>query len=188
MRIIGGQFKGKKLLQPNDKETRPLKDLTKESIFNILHHSSKFNLEIENSHVLDLFSGVGSFGLECISRKAKSVTFIENYKEVLPILKKNLSDLATEFDYEIIETDIFKNISKTNFNYKYDIIFLDPPYKEKDLTNLIIKIKDKEITKSNTIFIIHRHKKEIDEFPEDFQIIEEKKYGIAKIIFGKLKN
>jgi 16S rRNA (guanine966-N2)-methyltransferase len=85
MRIIGGQFKGKKLLQPNDKETRPLKDLTKESIFNILHHSSKFNLEIENSHVLDLFSGVGSFGLECISRKAKSVTFIENYKEVFPV-------------------------------------------------------------------------------------------------------
>ena len=54
MRIIGGQFKGKKLLQPNDKETRPLKDLTKESIFNILHHSSNFNLEIENSHVLQL--------------------------------------------------------------------------------------------------------------------------------------
>ncbi|WP_440909034.1 16S rRNA (guanine(966)-N(2))-methyltransferase RsmD [Candidatus Pelagibacter sp.] len=188
MRIIGGQFKGKKLLQPNDKETRPLKDLTKESIFNILHHSSKFNLEIENSHVLDLFSGVGSFGLECISRKAKSVTFVENYKEVLPILKKNLSNLKADFDYEIIETDIFKNISKTNFNYKYDIIFLDPPYKEKDLTNLIIKIKNKEITKSNTIFIIHRHKKEIDAFPDNFQIIEEKKYGIAKIIFGKLKN
>ena len=188
MRIIGGQFKGKKILQPNDKETRPLKDLTKESIFNILHHSSKFNLEIENSNVLDLFSGVGSFGLECISRKAKFVTFIENYKEVLPILKKNLSSLKAEFDYEIIETDIFKNISKTNFNYKYDIIFLDPPYKEKDLTNLIIEIKNKEITKSNTIFIIHRHKKEIDAFPDNFQIIEEKKYGIAKIIFGKLKN
>ena len=73
MRIIGGKFKGKKILQPKDKETRPLKDLAKESIFNIINHSNKFNINIENSIVLDLFAGVGSFGLECLSRGAKHV-------------------------------------------------------------------------------------------------------------------
>ena len=75
MRIISGNFKGKKLFLPNDKLTRPLKDVVKESIFNLILHSNKFNLFIENSLILDLFSGTGSFGIECISRKAKKVIF-----------------------------------------------------------------------------------------------------------------
>ena len=70
MRIISGYFKGKKLLQPNDRNTRPLKDLAKESIFNVLDHSNKFSFELKNSNILDLFSGIGSFGLEALSREA----------------------------------------------------------------------------------------------------------------------
>ena len=82
MRIIGGNFKGKKIFEPKDKATRPLKDLTKESIFNIINHSNKFSIDIVKSCVLDLFSGTGSFGLECLSRKAKHVSFVENYKKI----------------------------------------------------------------------------------------------------------
>ena len=93
MRIIGGVFKGKKLLLPNDKFTRPLKDLVKESIFNLIQHSNKFDIEIQNSFVLDLFSGTGSFGIECLSRKAKKVVFLENYPQALKILEKNLKSL-----------------------------------------------------------------------------------------------
>ncbi len=88
MRIISGSFKGKKILEPRDKKTRPLKDLTKESIFNIITHSKKIKINLSKAKILDLFSGVGSFGLECLSRDAKQVIFIENYKEVLNILKK----------------------------------------------------------------------------------------------------
>ena len=102
MRIISGNFKGRKILTPNDIKTRPLKDLTKESIFNILKHSNKFNVEIKNSVVLDLFAGGGSFGIECLSNEAKYVTFVENYNGVLPILKKNLSNLKLDKKYEII--------------------------------------------------------------------------------------
>ena len=80
MRIISGNFKGKKILEPKDIYTRPLKDLTKESIFNIINHSNKFKVKIEGSVILDLFSGVGSFGIECLSRKADKVYFVENYK------------------------------------------------------------------------------------------------------------
>ncbi|MDC1485866.1 RsmD family RNA methyltransferase, partial [Pelagibacteraceae bacterium] len=78
MRIISGTAKGKKIIQPDDKSTRPLKDLTKESIFNIIEHSNLFDLELKGSSILDLFSGVGSFGLECLSRGASSVIFVEN--------------------------------------------------------------------------------------------------------------
>ena len=94
MRIIGGKFKGKKILEPQDKQTRPLKDLTKESIFNIINHSNKFSININKANVLDLFSGVGSFGIECLSQGASHVTFIEKYKGVLPILKNNLNILS----------------------------------------------------------------------------------------------
>ena len=73
MRIISGLYKGKKIIKPEDNKTRPLKDLAKESIFNLIFHSKKFNLEFENAIILDLFSGVGSFGLECLSRNAKKV-------------------------------------------------------------------------------------------------------------------
>ena len=93
MRVVSGSFKGKKILGPKDIKTRPLKDLTKESIFNIINHSNKFKVQITGAKVLDLFSGVGSFGIECLSRGANKVIFAENYTGVLPVLKKNLLNL-----------------------------------------------------------------------------------------------
>jgi 16S rRNA (guanine966-N2)-methyltransferase len=184
MRVIGGKFKGKKLLEPQDKQTRPLKDLTKESLFNIINHSNKFSLDIKKAHVLDLFSGVGSFGIECLSHGASHVTFVEKYEGVLPILKKNLTNLKSVINYEVIESDILDNFEFKNLKLRYDIVFLDPPYKEKALENILNKIIENRILKDNGIIIIHRHKKEIDEFPKNFQLIDEKKYGISKIIFG----
>ena len=86
MRVISGKFKGKKLIEPKDKETRPLKDLTKESIFNIINHSNKFSIDIKEAYVLDLFSGVGSFGIECLSQGARRVIFIAKCGGVLQIL------------------------------------------------------------------------------------------------------
>ena len=109
MRIVGGKFKGKKLLEPQDKQTRPLKDLTKESVFNIINHSNKFSIDLKEAYVLDLFSGVGSFGIECLSQGASHVTFIEKYEGVLPILKNNLINLKSETNYEIIQSDILNN-------------------------------------------------------------------------------
>ena len=186
MRIIGGNFKGKRILDPQDKETRPLKDLAKESIFNILKHSNKFSIKIENSIILDLFSGVGSFGLECLSRGAKYVTFVENYSGVLPILKRNLSNLKIEGKYQVINDNILNNIDFKKIINKCDIIFLDPPYKEKKLPIIIDQISRDKILSDNGIVIIHRHKKEEDQFTKKFKILVEKKYGISKILFGKL--
>ena len=85
MRIISGSFKGKKINISESKATRPLKDLTKESIFNILQHSNHKSFNFEKSAILDLFAGVGSFGLECISRGAESVIFCENYPKTIKI-------------------------------------------------------------------------------------------------------
>ena len=134
---------------------------------------------------MDLFSGTGSFGLECLSRKAKHVTFVENYKRILPILKKNLFNLKSINNYKIIQEDIINKLKIISFKKKFDIIFLDPPYKQNDLDKLLISILNIKLIKNDGIIIIHRYKKKKDKFPDSFKIIEEKVYGISKIIFGK---
>ena len=183
MRIISGKFKGKKILEPKDIKTRPLKDLTKESVFNILQHSNKIKINIKKSNVLDIFSGVGSFGLECLSRGVLKVTFIENYKKVLPILKKNLDNFKSISNYKIIESNAYENNTFKILKDKFDIIFLDPPYKDDNLKLMFDFIQEENILKNEGIIILHRHKNTENEIPLNFKIIEEKKYGISKILF-----
>ena len=183
MRIISGTFRGKKILEPKDIKTRPLKDLTKESIFNILNHSNKFKINLENSDILDLFSGVGSFGIECLSRGVKSVIFIENYNGVLPVLKKNLQNLKAIENYEVIEKDINNGKIFETLDKKFDIVFMDPPYKDKNLNLLLENLEKIKILNKNGIIVIHRHKNEQDIISKNFKVIEEKKYGLSKIIF-----
>ena len=186
MRIISGTFRGKKILEPKDSKTRPLKDLTKESIFNLIIHSNKFKVDLKNSYILDLFSGVGSFGLECLSRGVKKITFVENYDSVLPILKRNLANLKSVTNYEILKKNIYEKNIFLNFKYQIDLIFIDPPYKDKKLNQIFENIKETEILNKNGIIILHRHKNEQDVIPKGFTIVEEKKYGLSKIIFISL--
>ena len=183
MRIIAGTFRGKKILEPKDTLTRPLKDLTKESIFNIINHSNKFEINLKKSNILDLFSGVGSFGIECLSRGSKEVVFVEKYNAVLPILKKNLNSLKLIENYKIIEKDIYDVAFFKSLEKKFDIIFMDPPYKDKNLSLLLDNIKNEKILNKNGILVIHRHKNEKDLIPDKLKVIEEKKYGLSKIIF-----
>ena len=185
MRIIGGIRKGKKINIPYDNNTRPLRDLVKESIFNLIEHSNKFNISISNSNILDLFSGTGSFGLECFSRGAKFITFIENYSEALEILKKNIIVLEAAKSSKIIENNCFDYFSlQKNMMDKFDIIFLDPPYKESKINYLIDKIKDSRLIRDDGIIIIHRHKKDDVKISSKLNILDTRSYGISKIIIG----
>ena len=185
MRIIGGIFKGIKIFEAFDKNTRPLKDLVKESILNILEYSKDSRLNLNNSLVLDLFSGTGSFGLECISRGASKVYFIENYENSLEILYKNIKKLKCEKKTRVFNGDAFNFLKNEEIiRQKIDLIFLDPPYKEKKLNNLLNDILSLKLLKKDGIIIIHRHKKEEENYPEKFNILKIKIYGISKIIFG----
>ena len=187
MRIISGLYKGKKLFQPIDNTTRPLKDLTKESIFNLLIHSKFNNFNLENSSVLDLFSGSGSFGLECLSRKAGHVTFVENYKPTIQIFKKNIKNLRITNNYKLIEGDIFNNKIVNSLKEKFDLIFADPPYREKRISNLFSILKENKVLKKNCLVILHRNKKSNEESYNNFKIVDIRTYGISKILFYQLK-
>tara|TARA_B100001121_G_scaffold106020_1_gene93745 strand:+ start:120 stop:686 length:567 start_codon:yes stop_codon:yes gene_type:complete len=185
MRIISGKFKGKKLFLPQDKSTRPLKDLVKESIFNLLAHSTQIKKKIEDALVLDLFSGSGSFGLECISRGSQNVYFFENHSLAIKVLKKNVLSLNTMNNYKIIEKDCFDYFdSKNILNVRFDIIFIDPPYKETKINKLIENIIEKKILNKKGIIIIHRHKKDKLEITKKIKILDIRNYGISKVYFG----
>ena len=186
MRIIAGKFKGKKIYLPLNKKTRPLRDSLKESIFNILEHNNTINLRFKDSFILDIFSGTGSFGLECLSRGAKEVLFIENYRSALEILEKNINSLDCSKKSKILKNDFFE-LGQNFFlkSYKFDIIFLDPPFKYTKINEIINLISKMKILKKSGIILLHRHRNAKDLFPLNFKIINSKKLGISKIVFGK---
>ena len=187
MRIISGFNKGKKLIMPNNKKTRPLKDMAKESIFNILAHAKFIDFHLKDSNVLDLFSGIGSFGLECISRQATYACFIEKEKEALKILASNIKKLKVEKKTKIFFNDVFDLIEKQNINLsKFDLIFCDPPFEDSNVGKLIKLILNKQLLKKNGVIILHRKKNIEEQLPDCFNILDIRIYGLSKIIFGKL--
>jgi len=187
MRIIAGKLKGSILHLPKNKIARPLKDRARESIFNLLTHSNKMSFQFEKSNILDLYAGTGSFGLECLSRQARSVCFIEKKKDAIEILEKNIEKLKVKNKIKIFFNDIFELIEKQNiFKSKFDLIFCDPPFKDTNIEKLIELIFNKNLLKENGIIILHRNKTTVEKFPNYFSILDERIYGISKIIFGKL--
>ena len=186
MRIIAGKLKGFTLHIPKDKITSPLKNIARESIFNLLTHSNKISLQLKQSDVLDLYAGTGSFGLECLSRQAKSVCFIEKRKDAVEILEKNIEKLKVKNKVKIFFNDIFEIIKKKNISEsKFDLIFCDPPFKDTNIEKLIELIFNKNLLNKNGIIILHRNKTTKEKLPNYFKIVDERVYGMSKIIFGK---
>ena len=187
MRIIGGKLKGSNLYISKNLTTRPLKDLVRESIFNLLIHSNKISFKLEKIKVLDLYSGTGSFGLECLSREADSVCFVENSNEAIEILKKNIEKLNLNNKTKILTGNVFQEIEKEEiYRSKFNLIFCDPPFKDIDVVKLIKSIIEKNLLEKKGIIILHRNKTSKENFSSKFKIIDERIYGVSKIIFGEI--
>ncbi|MCP4257156.1 MAG: hypothetical protein GY774_06475 [Planctomycetes bacterium] len=125
MRIIAGSKRGMKLLGPKTQVSRPITDRVKESLFSVLF---KYNLP-GDAVVADLFSGVGSLGLEAISRKARFVTFVEQDPNIISVLKQNIDKAGFINESEIIRTNAFTfGLLPNSDRQIYDLVFVDPPY------------------------------------------------------------
>lgn len=129
MRIISGEFGGRKLIPPEGDQTRPVTDRVKQSLFDILAPY------IEGTTVYDCFAGTGSMGLECLSRGARFCTFFEADRSTLARLTQNITALRVQDRTRIIPGDIFKWFDRTNTRpatagqIGADLVFLDPPYR-----------------------------------------------------------
>ena len=188
MRIIGGKLKNKKINFPKNIKTRPLKDNVRENIFNILMHSNIIDIDFESLNVLDLYAGSGSFGIECLSRGASNVIFVEKDLDALFNLKKNINNISLLKNSKIIskDIDVFFNDQNLEYNKKFNIIFLDPPYTDKSFINYLKVIKEKDLLDKKHILIIHREVKSNDNLKRYLDIIENRIYGRSEIFFGRV--
>lgn len=168
MRIISGKYKGKKLNGFNIEGTRPTMDRVKESLFGMIQ------TYIPDSIVLDLFAGSGALGLEAVSNGAKECYLIDNNIEAIKIIKENSQNFEEQLN--IIHID-YKKFLKTT-DKKFDIIFLDPPYKEKQLDTSLRIIEERGLLNENGIVICEY---EIGEPHTNLELIKEKSYGPKKI-------
>ncbi len=184
MRIISGKYKGKKISYINSEITRPLRSFVKENIFNILMHKKDIKINFKNAKILDLYSGVGSFGIECISRDVNKVIFVERNSTAFNVLKKNVLSLKLSGKVELKYLDIKNYLENLEENNKFDLFFLDPPYRDNSYIEIIKLIKKKRIFSKNHLVVIHREKSCEDEINKILKVNLLKSYGRSKIIFG----
>ena len=184
MRIVSGFLKGKKIDFLKSATTRPLRDFVKENIFNIIKHSNLIDIKLENANVLDLYSGVGSFGIECISRGANKITFVEQDNKALIKLKINLNNLKIENQAEVFGEKIIFFLNKLTNKDKFEIIFLDPPFTESFFIEELKIIRESAIYNKNHLIIIHRKEKSKDDLEKIINVLLTKNYGKSKVIFG----
>ncbi len=168
MRIISGKYKGKKLDGYDILGTRPTMDRVKESLFGMIQNN------IKESICLDLFAGSGSLGLEALSNGCKKCYFIDNNKQVINILNKNIKSLNDEnsiilnMDY----IDALKYFKENNITF--DIIFLDPPYKLNLINNCLELIRDYNLLNDDGIIVCEYETEKINDI---FTLVKERKYG-----------
>ena len=189
MRIISGKHKGRKieLLKEAGGKVRPTSEFAREAIFNILSHGklAADGYSFIGKAVLDVFCGTGAFGLEALSRGAKSVTFIDQSREALASVRHNIINIHEENNAELIQT----NASKLGKARKdYSLIFLDPPYFEKLLVPTLLALHNGGWIAQDALIVIEHDAKEIIEIPEFFEIINQRKYGRAVVQLLKIMN
>ena len=181
MRIISGELKGKTLISPDNNEIRPTSDRGKEVIFDtlssILYKQDKEYKEID---IIDIFCGTGSLGIEAISRGSKNIFFIDNSKKAINLTKMNCEKLK------------IKNVNLLNYNFfdinlsfikQADVIFLDPPYKIYDPSEILRMLLSKNLLKMKGILIFETSvKNKVQDFKE-LRLLKKKKVSKSSYYF-----
>lgn len=179
MRVISGEFRGRKLEQIEGIEIRPTSDRVKESLFNIL------GTRLVNCAFLDLFAGTGGIGIEAYSRGAALVVFNDESAKSIKILNSNLDKLNISDKVKVYNADFLNTINKlANDNMKFDIIFIDPPYLKGYEKNALAQISEYSMLADEGIIVVEHDLEDImPEFSGDFKLTRQNKYGNTMISF-----
>ena len=180
MKIIGGEFKGRRIDMPRGEDVRPTPDRVREAVFNIIKD------KVEGASVLDLFAGSGSFGIEALSRGAQKVTFVDAQKRCVNNIRGNLKRLPIGEDrIKIIQNDALKVITKlSDSKIRFDILFLDPPYYGDWVKKCLLCLGRYDILNRSSSVICEHFKKDIvPEEIEGFKRIRSYRYGDTVLSF-----
>ena len=188
MRIVGGKYKGSKLIPPDGSKIRPTSDRLKEALFSIIS-SNKYMINIESCNVLDICAGTGSLGIEALSRGAISVYFIDKDHSSVNLVQKNISKLKIDEQFnnniKIIKdevTNALKNIKKI-----FQIILIDPPYNTNITEKCLSKLKEFNLINQDSYIFAESSKTKAFNY-DGYQIVDIKIYGNSKLTILKLLN
>lgn len=177
MRIISGKFRGVSIPSPKEGSVRPTLDRVKENLFNILQ------FKVAQARCLDLFCGSGAFGLECLSRGAASVDFVDNDKRNIQVLQEFLVGLKVE-NCLLHSGDFSTVLGKFGAEKRsFDIIFLDPPFKEGLAKAALSQIFRLGLLKSGGVVVYERDKD--SENPFSHKVVDSRSYGKISLDFMK---
>ena len=179
MRVIAGEFKGRRLLSPEDERVRPTTDKVKEAIFSMLA------FDLPGAAVCDLFAGTGSLGLEALSRGARHCYFCDSSRDSLKLIKENIRACGAEEGATVLACDFRAALGR--LPSKVDIFLLDPPYGEGLLEEALSGISELGLLSEEGIIVCeHGKREELPEITGELRRIKEKKYGkIAVSIYGQ---
>jgi 16S rRNA (guanine(966)-N(2))-methyltransferase RsmD len=177
LRIIAGISRGRKLVSPKDSSIRPTGDRVKEALFSMI------DAHVPGSKVLDLFAGTGSLGLEALSRGAEFATFVENSPKSLELLKKNIELAGFKAQSEVIYKDALRAAAAFGKSGRvFDIIFVDPPYKENLYEKVLSSIENYGIIRNGGLVVVeYPAAMAINEAKVRFIPVRSKRYGNTAI-------
>ena len=171
MRVITGTARGRRLRTPENYDIRPTTDNVKESLFNIIQ------FDVEGRKVLDLFAGTGQLGIECLSRGADSVVFVDESREAVNIVKDNLKTCG--LSASVLQMDALSYLRGCG---KFDLIFVDPPYDSNLYEEVLNIINSVDILSDGCIIICEaRRDRQRPEMTEPYRTLREYHYGKVKL-------
>jgi 16S rRNA (guanine966-N2)-methyltransferase len=178
MRITGGQVKGRIIASPKGMNIRPTSDRVREAIFNLIGQ------DLSGLKVLDLFAGTGSLGIESLSRGIQHAVFIDNSQQAIKLIRKNLVTCGFEDSGTVLKRDLKKSavLSHPVLQQRFDLLFLDPPYREGLLIPLLEKISTADILSNGSRVVVELSKNEI--LPSSFgnlNTADSRRYGDTMI-------
>ena len=179
MRIIAGQFRGRKLASVKTAAIRPTSDRVREALFNILGRKPI------GSAVLDLFCGTGALGLESLSRGARTSVFVDNDEHSLAVLRRNISRCKVASCTRVIRWDIINNLSCLNRDDQcFDLVFLDPPYGLEVIQNTLINLIRQDVLLPEALVVAeHPSKDTIDLTGTGLHSVDHRSYGSSALSF-----
>ncbi len=174
MRVISGKYKGKRLLAPEGRGTRPTSEKVRESIFDILASRG-----MTGGRVLDLFAGTGALGIEALSRGAEDAVFVEKNPDAAAIARKNLASLG--ISASVFNTDWKVALRKLEGKKKFDIIFLDPPYALHEEEKLVREITAKNLLADGGCIVVEHSTN--NDFGHDGYDADRRRYSDTSVTF-----
>jgi 16S rRNA (guanine966-N2)-methyltransferase len=182
MRIIAGQFRGRRLLSARDRSVRPTTDRTKQSIFDMVSH----RLNLEGIEVLDLFAGSGSLGLEALSRGARHVVFVDKARGSIQILEKNIDTLGCRPQCTVYPAEVFWFLKNTRRSF--DLGFVDPPYRLEEIGSLPTSIYRSPVVRNGSYVVMEHSKESQIELSTAMYDILRKPFGQTTVLILQVKS